>query len=63
MGKASFMGKTRMQRVQAYKKRQWEKVLKCIIYPPAIATALVVQAAKNSQKSNKKQGYKTEKKP
>ena len=41
------MGKTRMQRVKAYKRKQLEKVMKCIIYPPVIATALAVKAIKS----------------
>ena len=48
------MGVTRIRRVRAGKKKDMERALKWIIYPPVVATALAVKAIKPNNKNTKK---------
>ena len=49
------MGISRARAVQRHKKKELEKTLKCIVYPPAIAGVLFSQS--NKKRRKKKSGF------
>ncbi len=47
------MGITRIRRVKAHKKKEIERAVKWIVYPPAIATALLFGVGKKKRRKRK----------
>ena len=57
------MGVSRARAVKRHKKKELEKTLKWIVYPPAIATALLLGVGKKKKQKNKKSPERPERLP